>query len=215
VAKRLASGRREDLLDGVMRIIGARGFSDVRISEIAAELHCSVASLYKVAPSKDSLVLLAIGRWGGLTLAHLEVCAERGASASERARCYFIAGAESLRPLSLAFFADVDRFESTRIVWRTTIVDRYIDRFIQLVTLAQDSGEVRPINSRFLGEMLRQIGFVTRDERVLRESGLTCEQAVLEVDRIVWEGIRVSRDGQSSRRATARGGFNGNTAAPR
>ncbi len=194
VAKRLANGRREDLLDGVMRIIGERGFSDVRISEIAAELHCSVASLYKIAPSKDSLVLLAIGRWGELTLANLEVCAKRGKTPSERARCYFIAGAESLHPLSLAFFSDVDRFESTRIVWRTTIVDRYIDRFVELVALAQEAGEVRHISSRFLGEMLRQIGFVTRNERVLRESGLTNEQAVLEVDRIVWDGIRVSPD---------------------
>jgi AcrR family transcriptional regulator len=194
VAKRLASGRREDLLDGVMRIIGARGFSGVRISEIAAELHCSVASLYKIAPSKDSLVLLAIGRWGELTLTNLEVCAQQGKTASERARCYFIAGAESLHPLSLAFFADVDRFESTRIVWRTTIVDHYIDRFVELVALAQDAGEVRPISSRFLGEMLRQIGFVTRNERVLRESGLTNEEAVLEVDRIVWDGIRMGQD---------------------
>lgn len=194
VAKRLASGRREDLLDGVMRIIGQRGFSDVRISEIAAELHCSVASLYKIAPSKDSLVLLAIGRWGEVTLANLEACAGQGKTLSEQARCYFIAGAESLHPLSLTFFADVDRFESTRIVWRTTIVDRYIDRFIELVALAQDAGEVRPISSRFLGEMLRQIGFVTRNDRVLRESGLTNEQAVLEVDRIVWEGIVASKD---------------------
>jgi AcrR family transcriptional regulator len=191
LAKRLASGRREDLLDGVMHIIGARGFSDVRISEIAAELHCSVASLYKIAPSKDSLVLLAIGRWGEVTLANLEICSGQGKTLSEQARCYFIAGAESLRPLSLTFFADVDRFESTRIVWRTTIADRYIDRFVELVALAQEAGEVRPISSRFLGEMLRQIGFVTRNERVLRESGLTNEEAVLEVDRIVWDGIRV------------------------
>ena len=78
MAKRLAKGRREELLDGVMGIIAARGFSGVRISELAAELHCSVASLYKIAPSKDSLVLLAIGRWQELTFANLELCAERG-----------------------------------------------------------------------------------------------------------------------------------------
>jgi AcrR family transcriptional regulator len=192
VARRLVSGRREELLDGVMGIIGERGFSDVRISEIAAELHCSVASLYKIAPSKDSLVLLAIGRWGERTLANLEVGAQRSTTASERARSYFTAGAESLHPLSLTFFADVERFESTRIVWRTTVADRYVNRFVELVVLAQAAGEVRPVNSRFLGEMLRQIGFVTRDERVMRESGLTNEQAVLEVGRIIWDGIGVS-----------------------
>ena len=192
MAKRLTSGRREELLDGVMQIITVRGFSNVRISEIARELHCSVASLYKIAPSKDSLVLLAIGRWGELALAGLEVCASQGRTASERARRYFIAGADSLRPLSLAFFADIERFESTRIVWRTTIVDRYIDRFVELVALAQEAGEVRAINVRFLGEMLRQIGFVTRDERLLSTVGFTREAAVVEVDRIVWDGIRLS-----------------------
>ena len=59
--------------------------------ELAAELHCSVASLYKIAPSKDSLVLLAIGRWQARTFANLELRAEQGTTASERARFYFIA----------------------------------------------------------------------------------------------------------------------------
>ncbi len=63
MAKRLSKGRREELLDGVMRIIAVRGFSAFESQSSRAELHCSVASLYKIAPSKDSLVLLAIGRW--------------------------------------------------------------------------------------------------------------------------------------------------------
>ena len=47
------------------------------------------------------------------------------------------------------------------------------------------------MNIRFLGEVLRQIGFVTRDERVLSASGLTSEQAVLEVDALLWDGMRL------------------------
>jgi hypothetical protein len=38
--------------------------------------------------------------------------------------------------------------------------------------------------------MPNQIGFITRDERVLSEWGLTSEQAVLAVDEIIWDGIR-------------------------
>jgi hypothetical protein len=40
--------------------------------------------------------------------------------------------------------------------------------------------------------MLNQIGFITRDERVLSECGLTSEQAVLAVDTIIWDGIRTT-----------------------
>ena len=190
--RRLDDERRKELLDGVMRIIAARGFSGVQISGMARELQCSAATLYKIAASKDSLVLLAIARWGELTFADLEARAAKGETASERARAYFRAGAESLHPMSLAFYADIARFESTRLVWRTTVVDRYIDRFVELVQSAEDAGEIRQVNTRFLGEVLRQIGFVTRDERVLSASGLTSEQAVLEVDALLWDGMRLA-----------------------
>ena len=190
--RRLDDERRKELLDGVMRIVAARGFAEVQISEMAHELKCSAATLYKIAASKDSLVLLAIARWGERTCANLEARAALGETSSERARAYFRAGAESLHPMSLAFYADIARFESTRLVWRTTVVDRYIDRFIELVQSAEDAGEIRPVNTRFLGEILRQIGFVTRDERVLSASGLTSEQAVLEVDALLWDGMRLA-----------------------
>ena len=150
-----------------------------------------MASLYKIAPSKDSLVLLAIGRWGELTLANLEARADGADRLGEGTLLLHRRGREPPPPVP-----GVLRRRSTALSRRQSCGgqyrDRYIDRFIELVTIAQEAGEVRPINSRFFGEMLRQIGFVTRDERVLRETGLTSEQAVLEVDRIVWDGIRVS-----------------------
>lgn len=192
--KRLDSGRREELLDGVMDIIAARGFSDVKTAEMARQLRCSESSLYKIAPSKDSLIVLAMRRWGEHTLADLEVRAGKGKTASERARLYFRAGAESTRPLSLAFYADVNRFESTRLTWWDSIVERYLERFIELVQIAEDAGEIRPVNIRFLAEVLRQISVVTRNERVLSATGLTHEQAVLEVDSLLWEGVAVGSD---------------------
>ena len=48
---------------------------------------------------------------------------------------------------------------------------------------------LEPAALRKLAEVRRGIGFVTRDERVLRTSGLTSEEAVLEVDRMIWDGI--------------------------
>ncbi len=192
VPRRLDDNRRNELLDGVMRIIAARGFSEVHVSEMARELHCSAATLYKIAPSKDSLVLLAIARWGELTLKALEIRAQQGATASERARAYFRAGAESTRPLSLAFYADVERYESTRLAWWTGVVESYLARFVELVQLAEDAAEIRPVNVRFFAEVLRGISFVTRSERVLSATGLTHEQAVLEVDSLLWDGIRLA-----------------------
>jgi AcrR family transcriptional regulator len=177
------------LLDGVMTIIAERGFSQVTIAEMAGTLRCSAATLYKIAPSKDSLVLLAISHWADVVFSDMEARSANGTSASERARIYFRAGAEHTHPLTLTFYADIGRFESTRLAWWTGVVERYIDRFVELIRLAEEAGEIRPFNSRLLAEVLRQIGAVTRNEQVLHASGLTHEQAVLEIDSLIWEGL--------------------------
>lgn len=190
--KRLADGRREELLDGVMEIISARGYTDVRLSDLAAELCCSTQSLYKIAPSKDSLIHMAIARWGDRTLDNLEDRLTRIPGPADQARDYFQAGAHSLRPLSPKFREDVERFESSRLLWKT-IADRWIDRFVQLLDAAIEAGQIRPINTRFLAHVLQQTGFVTRNEPVLQSAGLTAEHAVLEIDSLIWEGIRPSR----------------------
>lgn len=187
--RRLDEARRAELLDGLMSLVVARGFSKVSTSEMATELQCSVRTLYKLAPSKEKIVLLAIERWAGDVFLDMEGQAQECATASDRARTYFLVGTEKLRPISLAFFVDVQNSELVREVWRTTVVDPYIDRFVELLEQAEAAGEVRPVNIRFLGEVLRAIGFVTRDERALSAAGLTSEEAVLEVDRLIWNGI--------------------------
>lgn len=187
--KRLDEDRRDELLDGVMGIIAERGFSQVTIAELARELRCSAATLYKIAPSKDSLVLLAIARWADVTFAGMEARSAKGKTASERARVYFRTGAERTRPLSLQFYADIGRYESTRLAWGTGVVERYIVRFVKLLDAADAAGEIRRANSHFLAEVLRQISALTRNDEVLRAAGLTHEQAVLEIDSLIWEGL--------------------------
>jgi AcrR family transcriptional regulator len=187
--KRLDADRRDELLDGVMTIIAERGFSHVTIAEIARDLRCSAATLYKIAPSKDSLVLLAIARWADVTLSDLERRALRGKTATEQARHYFLGAAESLRPLSITFRGDVERFESTRTAYQA-ISDRFVARLVGMLDDAIEAGEMKPMNTRFLGHLLRQINRVIRDEHVLRDSGLTSGQAALQVDDILWDGLR-------------------------
>jgi AcrR family transcriptional regulator len=189
MARRFDENRREELLDGVMRIIAARGFSDLTTMELAGELHCSSSTLYKIGASKDSVVALAIAHWSKYMLADLEDRALAGATATDRARLYWRAGAEAIRPLSHAFRSDVDRFEWARLVYRTSASEPFIDRFRGLLDEAVDAGELEPMNTCFLAQALRQIAFLVRDEQVLGICGITADQAMLEVDRMIWNGL--------------------------
>ena len=123
-------------------------------------------------------------RWKEQTFERLEA----------KARAYFRAGAEAVRPISMQFFTDCDRFESVGYAWRTHVAGRYADRFVELVESAERAGEARPVNARFLAGLLKSMGFAARDEALLNTSGLSHEEAILEVDAILWEDIQ-SREG--------------------
>jgi AcrR family transcriptional regulator len=188
VPKRLADGRREELLDGVMRIIAAEGFSALKVTDLAPRLHCSVATLYKIAPSKDSLIVLAIVRWGEVSLEDIELRARLGTTAADRARIYWRAAAEHVSTHSRAFRLDVEHFESTRLAYGT-ISNRFIERFVQLLDDAVEAGELEITNTRFLAHVFRQIALIVRDEEVLSLCGISAAQAMLEVERVFWGGM--------------------------
>lgn len=195
--------RREELLDGLMTIIAARGFAEVPVAEMARELSCSLATIYRLAPSKDSLVVLAIGRWGELALRDAETRAEEGTIARERLRAYLRAGARAILPQSHAFRRDVERYESTRVAYRV-ISDRYVDRVAELIAETVRSGDARPVNPRLMAGLLRHLARAVRDEDMLEAAGVTAGEALLEIEGLLLEGLRPPSDGSPSG-AAARG----------
>ncbi len=188
--RRLANGRAEELLEGVMRIVAAQGFAELKMTYLAKELHCSIATLYKLAPSKTDLVILALQQWGIRMLADVEARADECSSPSARARTYYREGADSLRELTSTFRRDVEYFEATRRAYREIISDRFIERFSALLEEASQAGEIRPLNIRFAVGMFRYIAMAIRDEDLLTAAGLTAREALLEVDKIIWDGVR-------------------------
>jgi len=46
------------------------------------------------------------------------------------------------------------------------------------------------VNPTFLVGMLRYIAQAVRDEDLLARAGLTAREALLEVDTIIWDGVR-------------------------
>ena len=192
---RFDEARRQELLDEIIIIITERGFSNITISELASELHCSASSLYKIASNKDGLVVLAIARWGELALEDFEAQALHGATSIEKARLYWHAAVEAIRLLSHEFRSDVDHFESARLAY-ANISNRFIQRFVELLDNAVESGEIEPINTCFVVHVFRNIAFVVRDEGILNKCGLTAAQALQEIDRMIWNGYKKWKGGK-------------------
>lgn len=77
--QRLDAARREDLLARVVDIFVSNGFSSVTVSALAQQLWCSKATRYRVAPTKEQLVILATKQFLGSPAERIEasVAAER------------------------------------------------------------------------------------------------------------------------------------------
>lgn len=53
--------RQREILDAMEHLV-ADGFADLAMAELAAQLNCSLRTLYALAPSRDELVLIVIDR---------------------------------------------------------------------------------------------------------------------------------------------------------
>ena len=59
--KRLTPRQRE-VLDDLQKLVAAENFSELTMAEIAAEVNCSLRTLYGISPSKEELVLTVVDR---------------------------------------------------------------------------------------------------------------------------------------------------------
>ena len=70
--QRLNAARRDDPLARVVDIFLSNGFSSVTVSALAQQLRCSKAALYRVAPTKEQLVILATKQFLGSSAKRIE-----------------------------------------------------------------------------------------------------------------------------------------------
>jgi len=178
------------LLDRVFEIMAAEGLANVKMADLARRLGCSPNTLYKFAPTKESLFALVLKRWLDDALDTARALAEGFDSPAQRARAYYESATAATDRASRQLRMDIAHYTSTELVW-VSASEKFVGQFSQYLTEAAEAGEVRPLNARFTTLLLRQIAAVARDEEVVAECGLTKEEAHREVDLLIWQGISV------------------------
>jgi AcrR family transcriptional regulator len=68
----LTTRRRQELLDAVFRIVAARGLDEVSFRDVAAEAGVSIGTVQHYFPTKDQLLLSAMGHMVAQWVAHFD-----------------------------------------------------------------------------------------------------------------------------------------------
>ena len=147
--------RREALLDHLVDLVLAQGFTDLSVEDLARDLRCSKSTLYGIADSKEKIVVAAVRRFFQRAAERVEARLLReDGPAPERIRTYLTAIAAELAPASAAFFADLDAWQATTQIYRdnTAIAAARVQRLVDEASPA--SGHPQAV---FVGAVAAQV----------------------------------------------------------
>lgn len=156
-SERRLTARQRELLDELEEQLAGEGLADLTMAEIAAQVSCSLRTLYGISPSKEELVLTVVDRRlrriGRAAIAALD------ASLSPLAalRAYLHAANEAVQPQTASFARDfaalpgakrlLDSHEGYVIAVTRSLLDR-----------AVAEGQIEPVDTAAVAHVLGSLG---------------------------------------------------------
>ena len=151
--RRRRTARQQDLLDRLVALMTAEGFSQFTLDDLAERLHCSKTTLYALAGSKPELAVEVVREYFRASVPVVEARVDAADGHAEKVTAYLMAVADYLRPLSREFMEDLLAFAPAGEVYRFNTVAASA-RVRQLVAEGIDAGAFRSVNAHFVAEMV-------------------------------------------------------------
>lgn len=188
-AGRAYGARHLQLLDGIETIILTEGFRDLTVGGLAERLRCSRRTLYELADSKESLVLLVLDRLLRRLARRAHDAAQQQGTHLDRLRAFLTQGLTELHRATLSFAEDVaddpaaHMLVSAHFRYATTLVAAMLSEGIA-------AGEFAPIHPRVAAEVLDAGLARLQEPSVLRTAEVTFAEALEEFLTLFTDGIR-------------------------
>jgi len=149
--------RQRQLLDELEKLVAAEGLADLTMAQIAAEVNCSLRTLYGISPSKDELVLTVVDRRLHRIGRRAIEALDASLSPLDAVRAYLRAANEAVQPETAAFSRDfaavpgaqrlVDAHEGYVIAVTRSLLDR-----------AVEEGQIAPVDTASVAHVLGGLG---------------------------------------------------------
>lgn len=145
--------RQRDLLERLVELMAAEGFSRFTLDDLAERLRCSKTTLYALAASKHELVVEVVKAYFRAAVPAVEARVAAAEDPSDRVVAYLAAVADYLKPLSRAFMDDLAGFGPAAEVYRHNTAAA-ADRIRALIAEGIEAGAFREVHAAFTGEMV-------------------------------------------------------------
>ena len=156
-SERRLTARQRELLDELEELVVAEGLAELTMAEIAAQVNCSLRTLYGIAPSRDELVLAVVDR--RLRRIGRRAMESLDASLSPLAalRAYLQAANHAVQPEAVTFSRDFANVPGAQ-----RLLDAHEDYVIavtrSLIDRAVKEGDIAPVDSAAVAHVLGGLG---------------------------------------------------------
>ncbi|HET7533885.1 MAG TPA: TetR/AcrR family transcriptional regulator [Nocardioidaceae bacterium] len=147
------TARQVDLLDRLVELMAAEGFSQFTLDDLAERLRCSKTTLYALAPTKQQLVVEVVKQYFRSAVVTVEARVAAVEDPPARVVAYLDAVAEYLQPLSRSFMDDLSAFAPAAEVYRQNTAAA-AERIRGLIAEGVDTGAFRPVHAAFVAEIV-------------------------------------------------------------
>ncbi|MET7773959.1 TetR/AcrR family transcriptional regulator [Nocardia sp. NPDC005366] len=191
--RRVDSARRESLLDNIQQIFLAEGFTTVTIGELADRLHCSRATLYSVASTKEQLVVLATKEFFRSSAEIIERRVSEHTDPRQRILVYLGGVAEAMRRNSQTFYDDMVAFAPTAEIYARNTA-RAATRVRELIDEGIAAGEFRSADGNFAAHLVALAIEGVQSGVLLDRTGMSAADAFSELGTLLLNGLRSRPD---------------------
>ncbi len=149
--------RQRKLLDQLEALVASEGLAELTMAEIAAQVNCSLRTLYGIAPSKDELVLAVVDRRlrriGRAAIGQLDATL----APLDALRAYLRATNEAVQPTTFAFARDFAQVSGAKQLLDAH--EGYVIAVTQsLLDRAVTEGDIAPVDTTSLAHVLGSLG---------------------------------------------------------
>jgi AcrR family transcriptional regulator len=180
--------RQTRLLTQVEDLMLAEGFTALSMDDFANRMHCSKATLYSIAGSKEQLVLQVTKQFFRQATEQIENDVAEVADARSRIPAYLSGVGKAMSRCSPAFYADVIGFCPTADVYQANS-QAAARRVQELIAAGVEEGSLRPIDGNFAGQLVALAIEGVQSGILLRRTGLDAGQAYQELADLLLHGL--------------------------
>ena len=186
--RRVDQERRSELLVALEDLVLSEGFTALTVDDMARRLHCSKATLYSVASSKEQLVIALTKHFFRKATEEIEHAVDAVTDQRLRISTYLAGVGTAMSRCSPVFYADMVGYAPTADVYAANS-EAAARRVRELIDSGVRAGTLRAVDGTFAGQLVALAIEGIQSGALLSPTGLSAGQAYSEMADLLLHGL--------------------------